>query len=310
VSGAAYGSLISAPADRFFSLLAETAGIRGQSEADLHSMLGQLEESFTGQFSLVRNLLLEDEIKRLVSLEYDYELLKFIVKEHRVPGLAVPPQLSRRSNYSYPLLKALLEGGRFVDTGDLLFDTYRMLEEEKEPTGHQIDSACDKAYYTELFELLERVGNPFLTGYYTRRVDARNILTTLRLKIRGVKRSDLHGRYLPHGSIDPGALEQGLDLNLDGFASRILYSPLAPALRGVEKRGEEVDQVAQAERLLEELIMKYVRESVFVTFGVEPVVAYLWEKEMETKNLRIILLGKATGVVPDEIRRYVRGSYG
>jgi V/A-type H+-transporting ATPase subunit C len=310
VSSAGYSTLISAPKDRFYALFSETAGIRGQSDQDLQPMLRQLEEAYTEQFYLVKGLLLEDEIKRLISLEYDYELLKLIVKEGSVQGISIPVELSRRSNYSYPVLKSLLESGRFTDTGEILYGTYHALQEEKGQNGAFIDSRCDISCYREIFGILEQVQIAFLTGYYTRKIDMRNILTTLRLKVRGGKRSDLRSRFLPFGSIDVSFLEQGLDMNMDGFASRILFSPLAAVLRSVEKRGDEVDQIVQAERLLEEEMMKYVRESIFITFGVEPVLVYLWAKEMETKNLRTILLGRATGIVPEEIRKYVRGLYG
>jgi V/A-type H+-transporting ATPase subunit C len=313
VSNTEYNTLLSAPMERFHPLFVEITGIRGEKDADVHVLLQLIEETFTEQFFMVKGLILEDEIKRLISLEYDYELLKLIVKESligRVEGLSIPVEVSKRSNYSYPVLKSLLESGKFIDTGEILYGTYVSLRNRKELSGNSIDNSCESAYYRELFQILEEYQNPFLTGYYIRKVDIRNVLTALRLRVRGGKRADLRTRHLPYGSIDIGYLEQGLDLNIEGFASRIIFSPLGTVLKGVEKRGEETEQIVQAEKLMEEDLMRYVRESVFVTFGVEPVLSYLWEKEMEIKNLRTILLGKMTGVIPEEIRRYVRGLYG
>ena len=310
VNSAGYNSLIAAPVDRFNALFAEITMIRSEGAANVSSLLAQLEELFTVQFYMVKSLVLEDEIKRLISLEYDYEILKLIVKEERVERVVIPTEVSRRSNYSYPVLKSLLEGGKFIDTGEILYNTYFSLKSEKELNSNIIDNTCDKSYYNEVFQILEQYNNPFLTGYFIRKVDMRNILTTLRLKIRGEKRSTLRERFFPFGSIDISFLEQGLDLNLEGFTSRIIFSPLSSVLRAVEKKGEESDQVTQAEKLLEEDLLRYLKESIFVTFGIEPILAYLWTKELEVKNLRIILLGKVTGIAPEEIKRYVRGFYG
>ena len=104
-----YNSLISSPPDRFQALFSEITGLRSGESTDFHGILGKLEDSFTGQFYMIKSLIIEDEIKRLISLEYDYELLKFIIKAERNFDIDVPTEVSRRSNYSYPLLKTLLE---------------------------------------------------------------------------------------------------------------------------------------------------------------------------------------------------------
>ena len=54
----------------------------------------------------------------------------------------------------------------------------------------------------------------------------------------------------------------------------------------------------------------YLRESIFVTFGIEPILAYLWARERELNNIRTILIAKLSGVAGDEIKKYLRGVYG
>lgn len=310
IDGKDYNTLISAPGERFFPLFTETAGIKSDGPPVLSALVKSLEESFTESLYMIKSLILKDEVKRLISLKYDYELLKLIIKEERGHKISIPAEISNRSNYSYPLLKSLLEGGKALDTGSIIYETYNSMKNARDLYGKRIDNSCDNSYYSELFQILEEYGNGFLTEYFIREVDANNIMTALRLKVQGAKRTALRERFLPFGNIDISFLEQGFDLNLEGFSVRILFSPLSAALNNTGKTEDEEAQAAEAEKLLEEELIKYLKKSVFVTFGVEPLLTYLWVREIEVKNLRTILLSKSAGVSPEEIKKHIRGFYG
>ncbi len=303
-----YNSLISAPGERFHSLFSEVSGIRWEGSSDVHTVLGNLEESFTQQFFLVKSLIVEDELKRLVSLKYDYELLKLIVKDETGEQISVPSALSLRSNFSFPVLKVLLENGNFGETGETMYNAYISLKGRGEKRGGSVDYVCDCAYYSDLFSILDFYQNPFVTGYFIQRIDARNAMAALRLKVRGEKRSAIRERFIPVGTIGLHHLEEGFDLNLDGFADRIQFSPLSAVFRKTDKKKDQEEQLIEIEKLCDEQLLRYLRESIFVTFGVEPVLSYLWIKEAELQNLRIILLAKESGISQDEIKKYTRGA--
>jgi len=303
-----YNTLMSAPVERFHSLFSEISGIRWDESSDVHAILRNLEESFTQQFFLVKSLIVEDEIKRLISLKYDYELLKLIIKDETGGHVTAPHAISLRSNFSYPVLKVLLENGSFGETGETMYRVYDSLKGRGDKSGGVIDHACDCAYYAELFALLENTQYPFVTGYFIRRIDARNVLAALRLKVRGEKRSTVRERFVPFGTVGLHHLEESFDLNIDGFAARVPFSPLSTVLRKVDKKKEEEEQLIEIEKLCDEQLLSYLRESIFVTFGVEPVLSYLWMKEGELQNLRTILLAKESGMSQEEIRKYVRGT--
>jgi V/A-type H+-transporting ATPase subunit C len=313
IDQAGFSSLLAAALDKLPGALAETARIKIPGPMEPELLLNALEESYTQTFHSVKALLLEDPLKRLVSLRYDYEIMKFIVKEER--GNAdrkepIPVELSKRSNYSYPLLKALLEGGKTMETGQAMMSAYLTLKKMREATGRVVDDACDRAYFTEAFSILDGCGNAFLDGYFKRQVDAVNILTVLRLKSRKEKRTAVRERSLPFGSIDVSHLEAGFESSLDAFAAKLAFTPYSGIMKGAVRGADEVEQAVHLERALEEERLKYLRESMFVTFGVEPVLAYLWVRENEVKNLRTILLSKASGLTPDEISKHLRGFHG
>jgi|GEM_PF-1762093 len=307
-------ALLSSDGERFVAQFSDVTGIRSSTSnrepVDVTRMLDDLEESFSDTFRLVQSLILEEEMKRLIGLRYDYELLKFIVKEEKGEVLRIPLSLIERSNYGHGLLKILLAEGKALETGETMFRTYRDLLESREISSAQIDVYCDRAYYDELFQLLDENFNPFIRDYFIREIDAINIATVLRLKLQGKKRGVMRERYITLGSIDLSYLEEGFDMNLEGFAARIQFSPFGQYLREADKSAEEEEQVAQVERRLDAAQTKYLRESLFVSFGIEPLLAYLWIRERELNNLRTIFIAKMSGISQDEIRASLRGPYG
>jgi len=304
-----YSSLINAPPERFPAMFTEIVGIRYPEGGDCREVIREIEEEFTNIFLMVKSLLLEDGYRRLVSLPYDYELLKLIVKDFTPYDWSTFQEVSKRSNYSYPFLKTLLESRKALETGNIIYNTYLSLLEMKNVSGAYIDHYCDVSYFNEVFNIIEQYPNSFIKRYFTLMIDAKNITNMLRLKLREGKRNELRERFMPFGSIDLVYFEHGLDLNLESFASRIIFSPLSSLLNRVEKGAKEEEQVITVERLIDEYLLGYLKESMMVVFGVEPLFAYLWASELQVKNLSLIILSKSSGIEPEQIRSHVRGAY-
>jgi vacuolar-type H+-ATPase subunit C/Vma6 len=291
---------------------------------------------------------LEDEMRRLLSLEYDYRFLGTYLKQtvsrtgprsadsravqsvsgtgagvgagagpgagtgvgagsERGPGASgINPEFRKRANLGYQELTSALREGRYRTVGEIMFSAYRSLSDDKGAGGRDIDHAATVAYYREVFAILNEHPNEFLRGYYIRRADSHNIGAMLRLRLQGKKRSELAGQYLPFGTLDRSHLEEGFDAALEGFTGMIVFSPLAPALAAVDRNLSPDEQVAAAERRMDERITGYFRDSLVVVFGIEPLFSYLWLKRMELINLRLVIMGRLTGMSPDDIRKHLR----
>jgi V/A-type H+-transporting ATPase subunit C len=306
----AINSLIGTPIERFGSNFYELTGIEHSSAGNVRQIMHSLEKRFTTTFLLVKSLLLDTEIARLISLKYDYELLKLILKGQQGLEIESPESFMDRSHYAYEELRAMLEGGKVIDLGALMYNVYTGVREEKQITGREIDQRCDLAYYEELFKLVDSLQNDFILNFFIREIDAINIMGAARLKLLEGTRAQIRERYIPFGTIDLDYLEQLLDLSLEGFAQKIVFSPLARVLLRVDKSMPEEEQIAGLECLMDEDMLMFLRETIFVTFGVEPVLAYLWMKEVELKNLRTVLIAKHAGVSESEIKFHIRGLYG
>jgi V/A-type H+-transporting ATPase subunit C len=302
----ALSSLLSVPMERFMPQLAETAGLHHEAQ-DHRALQAQLEAAFTETFLMVKGLILEEELRRLLSLEYDFRLLAHLLKEQRGAEGGPPAVFSDRANVSYQELRSSLGGGRFLSAGEHLYRVYVRFGGSGKAGGGAIDDACARAYYDEVFRILEEHPNEFLREYFSRAADVRNVASVLRLGLRQTRRGDLAGRLLPHGAIDLRYLEDGLGLGAEGLAGLLAFSPLSGALHRVNRGLPPGDQAAEAERLMEQHLVDLLRESRLVIFGIEPLFAYVWLRQNELRNLRTILTGRAAGVEAEEIRKHLRG---
>lgn len=63
------------------------------------------------------------------------------------------------------------------------------------------------------------------------------------------------------------------------------------------------------EKWCDEIIVQKLQSAKFTAFGLDPFVAYYMYKEIEIKNVRIILAGKLNNLSPDAIKTRVRNVY-
>jgi V/A-type H+-transporting ATPase subunit C len=69
------------------------------------------------------------------------------------------------------------------------------------------------------------------------------------------------------------------------------------------------ESLTKWERACDDALMAVVRKARFFALGPEPVFGFIFAKEMETRNLRVILSGKQSSVPKEEISERLRDPY-
>ena len=149
----------------------------------------------------------------------------------------------------------------------------------------EIDIRLDKACYKDMLTDAEESGNDFLKEYVMQLIDILNIDSFVRLKEIGKPRTFYKRVFLEGGNLDETAIEQK-----------------AAAL--VNDVG-----VSGVEKALDNQKMEYVKDALYVPFGIEPIVGFLQAKETEVRNLRMILTGKISGMDDVLIKERLRDTY-
>ncbi len=149
----------------------------------------------------------------------------------------------------------------------------------------EIDIRLDKACYKDMLTDAEESGNDFLKEYVMQLIDLLNVDSFVRLKEIGKPRTFFKRVFLEGGNLDENAIEQ-------------------KATAVVNEVG-----VSGVEKYLDNQKMEYVKDALYVPFGIEPIVGFLQAKETEVMNLRMILTGKISGMDDALIRERLRDTY-
>jgi V/A-type H+-transporting ATPase subunit C len=140
-------------------------------------------------------------------------------------------------------------------------------------------------------------------------IDIVNIKSFIRIKVQDRGREFLHKVYIGGGRLDFDIFANNLNDSLENFANRIFHTDYYKWVK--EGIGEYIKNgdLGRIEKYGDNYILDYLRKAKLVSFGPDPLIAYMIAKENEIRALRIILTGKKNGVHPDTIRERLRDVY-
>lgn len=175
----------------------------------------------------------------------------------------------------------------------------------KEKNAQAVDMIIDRACYSEMSEFANATGNKFIIGLIKIKIDLTNITTMLRIRKMGKMASFAKSAMLGGGSLDvnmlAGCVDEPKEAILQKFASGRYSNLVSQALSDSDAADFEV--------ACGDYIIEYMRAAKRVTFGAEPLVAYIFAKENEIKQLRIIMVGKTNNLDSELIKRRLNIAY-
>lgn len=149
-------------------------------------------------------------------------------------------------------------------------------------------------------------------GYFTRYLQCRIDLVNLDLLLR-TRFLRSGAEFLEKALIPGGTIENKLILPLysgDHEAIRALYERTPYfELAGLSAAYGSRGSAARFSLLADNLLMDLIREATRIVTGPEIALAYLFAREMEMKNIRIILTGRRNGLSQAQTRDMTRNNY-
>jgi V/A-type H+-transporting ATPase subunit C len=136
--------------------------------------------------------------------------------------------------------------------------------------------------------------------------DSINLLTLFRLQKADIEGLDVERFFLPGGtSIGKDLFVQLAPLSdVDEVLDRLKRTPYGMQLDKVVLNYIEENSISVFERALEDYVMRQaLAAGRGDPLGVGVLVGYLWAKQNEITNLRIVVKGKAVGMPPDRMRK-------
>jgi len=169
-------------------------------------------------------------------------------------------------------------------------------------TSRLLDVVVDRFQHEHQLSLAWRFSNEFITNLLRLRADIHNILTLYRVKWLGEDYKLYDNAALDGGFLEKDRLRAAFHDPWESIPSRFTVTPY---MEIIEAGGSDVinaGSFARLEKGADDYMMGYLRLTKTVTFGLEPLYAYLLVKESELKSIRMIMVGKMYGIPPERIR--------
>ncbi len=162
---------------------------------------------------------------------------------------------------------------------------------------------------TQALMLAQRAGYPFIINYVRQRIDTANIKIFFRAKYTGLSRERVEKMLLSGGRIPPRTFIETYGSSWTEAAESFRATPYGELwIRAVEKLSEEETFIG-LERGIEDLLMSYLRQAKYITFGPEPIFSYGLARKKEIKLVRLLGLGKMLQIPVEMIKERMSATY-
>ena len=244
---------------------------------------------------------------RLITLKYFYHNLKVIIKED-IGKKDLKDLYMNIGDFDLKEYRdALVKGSKKNKYFELIQRVEEIYEEKKDP--QLIDIYLDNAYFTELLEIAEESQVDLFIEYAKNLIDFTNIRTLLRAKKQEKDVEFLRQIIIEGGNVRKETyldlLNREVSSDTDVFKKLEIYKYIKEALDSFKERGN----LSDFEREMDNYFIDLIKDVKYITYGPEVIFANVLAKEMEIKNLRIILVSKLNGLDSEFIREKLRDTY-
>ena len=258
----------------------------------------EVEEALRGSkvalYDDLEKLIDDTEVMRILRAKYDFHNVKVLLKgkisEEDFSDKCSPlgsvavskmAEIFKDEKYSHlpEYLKEATESG---------IDVYYSTDHNPQRLSFTVDSIMAHT-------LTSYMENSFLNNYYKLWVDLTNLKIILRLLFLEKYQDLIDFAVLPGGNIGKDKIRKAKiesPSSTEDFYRGTICSSLL----------EWKDSFSVLERESEKLLISYLKSVAFEAIGIEPVIAYLLLRENEIRNLRVIFVGKTSGVGEDLIK--------
>ncbi len=285
-----------------------------------------LQEALQSQYQTMTSLAPEPLIIVAFRARHDFHNLKVYAKSSRL-GMALEEEaLSQTGNLTAPELGRLCRDApsevpmgvsraeQLVGALAKVYGETVQFAMDKDSSDAvkalKMDAWIDRAYFDWYHKVLSRFGYETLNRFVSLEIDITNLRMFFRGRRQGIPGSIMDGVFLKEGSVCQGVLVAayvGEDL------ADLLKAYEGTPLRDLARRGREVldggSSLTAWERECDDFFMEAVKQARSVPMGPEPAFGYIYGREIEARNLRVILSGKQSSVPSKDISERLREPY-
>ena len=180
-------------------------------------------------------------------------------------------------------------------------------KENKDP--QDIDLSLDKDFYEKLLEDAKKLDYESLIKFTKERIDLTNLKALLRIKGQGQSIDLLEKALIDGGNIEKNLFRDSLNAEKSSYSNLFFKEKIYPQVKEALEESDLNKTMQKIEKIIDNHLMNFAKESKKVSYGPEVIMGYLISREMEVKNLRIILTAKLNSLSREFMEERLRDLY-
>ncbi len=303
--------MIDAPdAEEALKMLSEAQyGFSGEL-GNVYSFEKLLSDEMEKCFAVLSEITPQIDIIKAFRRRFDYFNVKVLLKAE-FSNQEPPSILMETGTISGEDMKRIIDereyGGLTSIMRDAIEQTHDVFSRTQDP--QTVDLIIDRASYQQLVADLNEIESPFLHKLAEINVDITNIKMFIRAKSMNKAWDFMERLLLDGGAVTKKTFFEHSDKSVDELVEGIRFTRYGDAVREGWEIAKKGRNISGLEKRMDNYLMEFVRKARTVTMGVEPLIAYLYAKEAEIRNVRIIMTGKMNKLPADLIRERLRVCY-
>lgn len=239
---------------------------------------------------LFADLILDKPIVKLFKTRDDFANLRLAVRR-TLTDKPLGTDYSADGNFPPEQLEQVFAEENYTEFPDYMADASEraVLAYYRNKDIRQIDHAIDSAQAEYNLKQAHRLNSIFLLGLFRIQIDLTNIRTMLRLKFT---ESEQRNVFLKGGFIESERLERGAELGYEALAPLFFVTPYYHLVEAGAAYLTSEKSFLRIEQQCQEHLTGFLKSTVQVTAGPQPIIAYLLLKENEIRTVRLILTAK------------------
>ena len=254
-------------------------------------------------YDLIKELIPENNFADIFLCKNDYHNVKLILKS-KIVNKDYKENLVDTGTIEISKLIEGIENSDYSNFSKYMQEGIKEIlnipEYEKNP--YIIDCILDVKSFEEMKQIAKDTKCDFIVKHVEQLIDLTNLKTFFRiLNIHKKDKEIFKNAFIKGGNIEEEIFIESFNVDIEDSKLR-------------DKVKEEILNVAindpnNFDSFCDNYIMEYMKESKFKTLTIEPIVAYIYAKETEIKNVRILLTGKLNNINPKTIKERLRNCY-
>ncbi|MCF0247741.1 MAG: V-type ATPase subunit [Synergistes sp.] len=270
-----------------------------------------LETALRDAYEEVESFVPDKELVNLLRLQYDFSNVKVLLKSHfnaRSGGKKRWDLLTSLASYPVDKLISFAEAEEYqlmpFGLNRLYPKCIAVWEQSKDVL--ETERLLDNKMYDVMLKEAQALAIPEILDWVRTRIDGENIRSLMRLKRFEFDASRAAGFMHAGGKIDTDLLTSMIAEPVETWTRIIDFTDFSPLLGRIDGSSGFSEIIMDIERELDDFYLDIAAKSKYSPDAPGNIVAYLWGKEMEVKNIRMIYVSKSNKQDKDHVRRLLR----